>query len=445
MRLKTFRGGGHPPGAKELASAKPIRTLPIPKKVVIPLHQHTGAPAKPTVEVGEHVKTGQLIGEAQGFISASVHASISGQVIAIEKQLSPLGSEPLCVIIGSDGKDEWHESIKPNPEYFRLSPAQVREIVGQAGIVGLGGAAFPSRVKLTPPKDKPIDTFILNGVECEPYLTCDHRLMLERTHDLVEGTKIIARALGVNQSYVAIEANKPDAIFAFQKAVYKEPNIEVMGLKVKYPQGAEKQLIKAVLDREVPSGGLPLDVGVVVHNVGTTLAISDAVRKGKPLVERVLSVTGPGIKDPQNFLVRIGTSFGNLIDFCGGFNGTPGKVIMGGPMMGLAQYTTDVPVVKGTSGVLVLRQEDVQTPEERTCIRCGKCIEACPMWLLPNKIADFAANNRFDEAQRCGLLDCMECGICTYVCPAKRPLVQLIKYAKAELALARKKKVEAKK
>lgn len=445
MRLKTFRGGGYPPEVKERTSGKPIRTSHLPKRVVILLHQHTGAPAKPVVEVDEHVKTGQLIGEAQGFISASIHASISGKVVAIEKHLSPLGPDALSVIIESDGKDEWDESIKPNPEYFRLSPAQVRETVGQAGIVGLGGAAFPAKVKLTPPEGKPIDTFILNGAECEPYLTCDHRLMLERTHDLVEGVKIIARTLGVDQSYVAIEANKPDAIAALQKAVYQEPNIEVIVLKVKYPQGAEKQLIKAILDREVPSGGLPLDVGVVVHNVGTTLAISDAVRQRKPLVERALTVTGPGIKEPQNLAARIGTSFGDLIDFCGGFNGKPGKLIMGGPMMGLAQYTTDVPVVKGTSGILVLRQEDVQTPEERACIRCGKCVEACPMGLLPNDIADFAANDRFGEAQRYGVLDCMECGICAYICPAKRPLVQLIKYVKAELGRLRKKEAEKKK
>jgi electron transport complex protein RnfC len=311
------------------------------------------------VKVGERVKTGQRIGEAQGPISSTIHASLSGKVIDISDYPHPLSPTSLAITIESDGGDEHHPSIKHNNDYFRLHPNEIREIVREAGIVGLGGAAFPTHVKLSPPEDKWIDTVILNGCECEPYLTCDHRLMIEKTYEIIQGFKIIAKTLEVTSCYIGIEKNKRDAIRIVKAEIRNEANMEVVPLKTKYPQGSEKQLIKAILNREVPSGGLPLDVGVIVQNVGTALAISEAVRKGKPLIERVVTVTGRGIKKPTNLKVRIGALLQDLIDYCGGFVGRPGKIIMGGPLMGFSQYTTLVPVIKGTTGILVLPEEEV--------------------------------------------------------------------------------------
>lgn len=432
MWIKSFRGGVHPPEEK-ITSQKPIQELPLPKKVVIPLSQHTGVPAAPVVKVGDRVKTGQKIGETQGPISSTIHASLSGKVVDISDYPHPLGPPSLAITIESDGKDEYHPDIKHNNEYFRLHPNEIREIVREAGIVGLGGAAFPTYIKLSPSEDKWIDTVILNGCECEPYLTCDHRLMIEKTYEIIEGLKFIARTLEVTFCYIGIEKNKRDAIKAVEEEIHNEANMEVAPLKTKYPQGSEKQLIKAILNREVPSGGLPLDVGVVVQNVGTALAISEAVKKGRPLIERVVTVTGKGIKNPANLKVRIGTLFQDLIDYCGGFVGRPGKIIMGGPLMGFSQYTTLVPVIKGTTGILILPQEEMEEVEERACIRCGRCVDACPAGITPNLIGKFASKDRFDWAREYGALDCMECGVCAYLCPAKIPLVQLIKYAKTQL------------
>ncbi len=433
MRIKTFRGGVHPPEEK-ITSLLPIQELSLPKKVVIPLSQHTGVPAKPVVKVGDRVRTGQRIGKAQGPISSTIHASLSGKVIDISDYPHPLSPPSLAITIESDGKDEYHPSIKHNNDYFRLHPNEIREIVKEAGIVGLGGAAFPTHVKLSPPEDKLIDTVILNGCECEPYLTCDHRLMIEKTYEIVQGFKIIAKILAVTSCYIGIERNKRDAIRAVREEIRNEANMEVVPLKTKYPQGSEKQLIKAILNREVPPGELPLDVGVIVQNVGTALAISEAVRKGKPLIERVVTVTGRGIKKPTNLKVRIGALLQDLIDHCGGCVGRPGKIIMGGPLMGFSQYTTLVPVIKGTTGILVLPEEEVAEISERSCIRCSRCVDVCPVDILPNLIAQYARKDRFDWAEKYGVLDCMECGVCAYVCPAKIPLVQLIKYAKSQLA-----------
>lgn len=432
MRIKTFRGGVHPPEEK-ITSLLPIQELPLPKKVVIPLSQHTGAPAKPVVKVGDRVRTGQKIGEAQGPISSIIHASLSGKVIDISDYPHPLGPPSLAITIESDGKDEYHPSIKHNNDYFRLHPNEIREVVKAAGVVGLGGAAFPTHVKLSPPEGKWIDTVILNGCECEPYLTCDYRLMIEKTHEIVQGLRIIAKILEVTSCYIGIEKNKEDAIRVVREEIRNKANMEVVPLKTKYPQGSEKQLIKAILGREVPSGKLPLDVGVIVQNVGTALAISEAVRKGRPLIERVVTVTGWGIKKPTNLKVRIGALFQDLIDHCGGFVGRPGKIIMGGPLMGFSQYTTLVPVIKGTTGILVLPEEEVAEISERSCIRCSRCVDVCPVDILPNLIAQYARKDRFDWTEKYGVLDCMECGVCAYVCPAKIPLVQLIKYAKAQL------------
>lgn len=300
----------------------------------------------------------------------------------------------------------------------------------EAGIVGLGGAAFPTHVKLSPPKEKKIDTVILNGAECEPYLTSDHRLMLERSKDILEGLKIIMKILGVSKGYIGIEQNKPDAITKMKEVARGETNIEVRDLKVKYPQGAEKQLIKAILDRDVPAGGLPMDVGVVVQNVGTAKAIYDACRYGRPLIERVVTVTGRGVNEPKNLRVRIGTQFSQLLDECGGFKDSTVKVIAGGPMMGIAQTNTEVPVIKGTSGILILTSKEAEKAEYLPCFRCGRCIEACPMKLQPSILSVLIEKGKYQEAKENNLLDCFECGSCAYVCPAKRPMVQFMKLAK---------------
>jgi len=430
MKMPTFKGGIHPPENKWLTEEKPIVDAKAPQRVIIPLSQHTGAPCKATVMIGQEVKKGQMIGEPGGFVSSPVHSSISGKVIAIGNFPHPAGKDSPSIVIENDGKDEWFEGIKENPDYLSLGADYLRKIVMEAGIVGLGGAAFPTHVKLSPPKEKRIDAVILNGAECEPYLTSDHRLMLERTKDILEGLKIIMKILGVSRGYIGIEENKPDAIKRMKEVISKEDNLEVIGLRVKYPQGAEKQLIKAILGREVPSGGLPMDVGVVVQNVGTAAAIYNACRYGRPLIERVVTVTGRGVNEPKNLRVRIGTPFSQLIEECGGLKDSYGKVIAGGPMMGIAQISTEVPVIKGTSGILVLLREEAEKAEYLPCFRCGRCIDVCPMNLQPSLLSILIERGRYDEAKENNLLDCFECGSCAYVCPAKRPLVQFMKLAK---------------
>jgi electron transport complex protein RnfC len=415
--------------------------MPPPKMVVIPLLQHAGAIGEPLVKKGDKVKKGQKVGEAQALISAPVHASISGTVKDVRPYNHPLGNKVLAVIIESDGLDQWADDIKKDDNYFRLLAQEVRDKLRDKGVVGLGGAAFPTSVKLTPPADKEIDTIIINGCECEPYLTCDHRLLLENSREIIEGLKIIMKLLDVGKGFIAIEDNKPDAIKLLSGAVKMEPNIEVATVKTKYPQGAEKQLIKALLNREVPAGKLPFEVGVVVDNVGTAVAIYEALRDNKPLIERIITVTGSGINEPQNVKVRIGTLFSDVIAFCGGLQGEITKVIMGGPMMGIAQYTLDVPIIKGTSGILVLTAQDTFAAPAGPCIRCAKCIDACSMGLTPylyglhGRMQDYEFMGKYDVA------DCIECGVCAYGCPAKIPLVQYVKWAKMEIAQAKKKRI----
>jgi electron transport complex protein RnfC len=430
----TFSGGVHPAGNKELTSNKPAVTATIPKRVVIPLSQHIGAPCKPTVVIGQEVKKGEKIGESGGFVSAPVHASVSGKVTAIGGFPHSLGMDVPSVVIESDGKDEWVSGLKETSDYNLLNPEELKKMVLDAGIVGMGGATFPTHVKLSPPKEKPIDVVILNGAECEPYLTSDHRLMLEKPKEIVEGLRILMRILNVKKGHIGIEANKPDAIETMQKAVAGSPDIEVWPVKVKYPQGAEKMLIKAIANRTVPAGGLPMDCGVVVQNVGTAAAIYDAVRFGRPLIERYVTVTGRGVKDPKNFLARIGTPFAQLIEEAGGLADDAAKVIAGGPMMGMSQYNLDVPVIKGTSGILVLPKAEVSTKSYGPCIRCARCIDACPMKLQPSLIGLFVEKGHYEDAKDYNLMDCFECGSCTFVCPANRPMVQWVKRAKRELA-----------
>lgn len=440
MRLKdlTFKGGVHPPHFKKMTENVPIERAEEPKTVTIPMHQHIGAPCEPIVKIGDKVKIGQKIGESNAFVSAPIHSSIAGIVKKISKVDTPTG-KVVSVIIESDGSNEIHESVQPKGTIESLTKEKLKEIIKEAGITGLGGAGFPTHVKLSPPSDKKIDTVILNGAECEPYLTADHRLMLENPDKVVDGLKAIMKVLEVNNGYIGIENNKPDAIEVMRKAVTNEPNIEVVSLVTKYPQGDEKRLINAATGRVVPSGGLPMDVGVVVNNVGTAAAIADAIQTGMPLIERITTVTGSAIKNPKNLLVKIGTSFKEIIEQCGGFKEKPGKIIMGGPMMGMAQFTDEVPIIKGTSGILVLNEKEAKLPEPQACIRCAKCVDICPVNLQPLFISKLSLNKNFDVAEKYRALDCIECGSCSFVCPSKRPLLQSIRVAKREIISKRRK------
>lgn len=442
MKLEnlTFKGGVNVPHYKELTEGLSIEKAKEPEIVYIPLHQHTGAPCEPIVKVGDSVKVGQKIGQSEAFVSAPVHSSVSGVVKSIENMPIPTAQNVKCVVIESDGKNELHESVKPKGDLENLTQKEILEIIKEAGITGMGGAGFPAHVKLSPPQDKKIDTILINGAECEPYITADHRIMVEYPEKIVFGLKAIMKAVGVDRGIIGIEKNKPDAILAIKEAIKNEPNIQVATLKVKYPQGDEKRLINAILGRVVPSGGLPMDVGTIVCNVSTTKAIAEAVLEGKPLYERVVTVTGKGVKEPKNLLVKIGTPFKDLIEQCGGFAATPGKIISGGPMMGISQYTMDVPIIKGTNAILVMTEEEAKPEKVYPCIKCGKCLEVCPVRLQPLYVGGYAIKKNFDKAEAYNALDCVECGACSYICPAKRPLAESIRLAKREIIAKRKSK-----
>lgn len=431
FRNRTFKGGAHPHEMKSRTEKLPIEKMPLPNEVVIPIQQHIGAPAEPIVEKGEPVKTGQLIAKASKYVSVPIHASISGTVKAIEARPHPVGSKITSIIIESDDTDTWFNPVKEPDDLSKLTSVEIKNRILDAGIVGMGGAAFPSHVKLSPPPGKNFDTVIINGAECEPYLTADHRLMLERSEDLIKGLDIILDILSVRQGYIGIEKNKPDAIQLLQKLTSNHKRISVAPLQVKYPQGAEKQLIKAITGRAVPAGGLPVDVSCLVHNVGTAIAIYEAVAFHKPLIERIVTVTGSGIKSPKNLLVRLGTSFSDLIAYCEG-QLEDIKLINGGPMMGIAQIDASVPVIKGTSGILVFDEKEVKPEVEGPCIGCARCVDTCPMKLVPTQISHLVKYNRIEEAVAKGLMDCMECGTCAYVCPARINLVQYVKLGKAK-------------
>lgn len=438
MGLLSFNGGIHPPHNKKLTEAKSLERAAEPKVVYIPLSQHIGAPAKAIVNVGDNVKIGQKIGEMGGFVSANVHSSVSGTVKEIGTKRVPGGQMSSVIVIENDYKNEVCPDVKPYAPLEDLTQEEIMNAIKEAGIVGMGGATFPTHVKLSPPKDKTIDTIILNGAECEPYLTADHRLMLENPEPIVYGLKAMMKLLNVNNAYIGIEDNKPDCIKKMTEVVGNTEGIKVVGLKTKYPQGAEKQLIFACTGREVPSGGLPMDCAVVVTNVATSAQIGITLQTGMPLVERICTVTGSAISEPKNLIIKMGTLYSEIIEQCGGFKVEPGKVISGGPMMGIAQSTLDVAAVKGSSGILCLSKEEIKELEPSNCIRCGKCISVCPASIRPMNISAFAMKYDYDKAEEYRALDCIECGSCSFVCPAKRPLLQSIRVAKQEILAKRR-------
>jgi len=430
--LKIFKGGTHPPGYKEATAEKSIKEISLPSEIIIPLTQHIGAPNQPLVSSGDKVKAGQKIGETDSFVSAPIHSSVSGEIKAIESRSHCMSRGALSVVIIPDEKQK-AEKTKIDDKSPDLD--KIKEIVREAGIVGLGGAAFPTHVKLSPPKEKPVDTVIINGCECESYLTCDYRQMIEQSDDLIDGTTLIMKILRAKRAYIGIENNKPKAIKHLQEKLEDFDDIKIVVLPTKYPQGAEKLLIKVVLGREVPSGGLPMDVGVVVQNVGTTIAISNAVRHGTPLVERVITVSGSAIKKPKNLRVKIGTPIEHIIKECGGFSKDPIKVIMGGPMTGFAQYDLAIPIIKGTSGILALTGKELSLDplNQTACIRCARCINNCPIGLMPNNYALYGAIGDWDTMESFNVMDCIECGTCSFVCPARIPHIQYIRLGKSRI------------
>jgi len=457
MGLITFRGGIHPPENKSFTQSIQIK-LPQPvEKVIIPLQQHTGAIGEPRIKAGEMVCEGDIIAVTEAHITATIHSSISGIVSSITPMPHPVLGESLAVVVEKDpaapAPPDWY--ALSNGDFLKATPEEIIEAARAGGLVGMGGAAFPTHVKLSPRVkaasvvsfDKnasktsenisPVETVIINGAECEPYLTSDDRLMQEEPQSIIKGAWLVARAVGAKELIIAIENNKPAATKIIADTISNlslpDVKIKVLTLKTKYPQGSEKQLIKAITGKEVPSGGLPADVGVLVQNVGTCFALFEAVNFGKPLIERVVTVTGSAVNSPGNFRVKIGTPFSKMIEYAGGFKEEPAKILMGGPMMGIAQYSLDVPVIKGTTGIVCLTANEVDTPEIRECIRCGFCIRACPMNLMPTLISLYSRKGRYSTARDSyNLYDCIECGCCAYVCPAKIPIVQWIKLAKSK-------------
>lgn len=433
--LKTFaKGGVHPPEYK-ISANQAIKVLAVPDKVAVPISQHIGAPAVPAVKKKDIVKVGQVIAKSGGFVSANIHSPVSGVVEKIDVVTDSSGYKRTAVFIAVDG-DDWEESIDRSTTLLTEIKATKEEIVQKvldAGIVGLGGATFPSHVKLSVPKGKSAEVLIINGVECEPYLTADHRLMLEKGDEIMVGVQILMKGLDVKRAIIGIENNKKDAIEHLQKISSKYPGIEICRLKVKYPQGGEKQLIKATIKREVPSGGLPIDVGAVVNNVGTAYAVYEAIQKNKPLIERVVTVTGNHVGTPSNFMCRIGTMLSEIVAAAGGVPENTGKIISGGPMMGRSLAHLNTPMAKGTSGILLIEKTEAKRGTMQKCIRCAKCVSVCPMGLEPFLLMTLADRNRIEDVQQNRALDCIECGSCSFTCPSSRPLLDYIRLGKTSV------------
>ncbi len=430
--LKTFKLGGVHPAENKISENEEIKVLSVPKVAYIPISQHLGVPAKAMVAKGDMIKVGQQIAKGEAFISANIHSSVSGKVQKIDNVIDTSGYKRTAVVVQVNG-DEWKEEIDRGTELKKeitLSQKEIIQKINDMGVVGLGGATFPSHVKLMVPDGKKADVLIINGVECEPYLTSDHRLMMEKGEEMMVGVEILKIALGVNRAIIGIENNKPDAIKHLSDIAKDYSGIDVQGLKVKYPQGAEKQLIKALINREVPSGKLPIEVGAVVNNAGTAFAVYEAVQKNKPLLERVVTLTGKSVKEPGNFMVRIGTPISELVEAAGGLPEDTGKVIGGGPMMGKALNSLDVPVVKGTSGILIMNKIESGRPAVQNCIRCSKCVSVCPMGLEPYLLEKTVMFEDYERTEQEKVMDCIECGSCHYTCPANRPLLDYLRLGK---------------
>lgn len=432
--MSTFKiGGVHPKDNKIYSAHQPIVECPLPQKAIIPLAQHIGAPAKPVVQKGDKVKVGQLLAEAGGFVSAAVHSGVSGTVTKIDTTIDAWGMKMPAVFIDVEG-DEWMPEIDRSSDVireFKLEPKEIIDRIAKAGIVGLGGACFPTHVKLCPPPGQKAEVLIVNGVECEPYLTCDHQLMLEHGEEIIIGIKLVMRALGISRAIIGIEKNKPDAIARMTELTKKTLGIEVRPLKLKYPQGGEKQLIDACIGRQVASGALPISTGAVVDNVATIYAIYEAVQKNKPLISRVMTVTGKSVQKPGNYLVRFGTPLSQVVEMAGGVPEDTGKIIGGGPMMGRAMNNIDMPAHKRTSGLLFLPEDESRRCEVENCIRCGKCVSACPMGLEPYLLSRQSELKMWDEMEAHNVMDCIECGCCQFTCPSHRPLLDYVRSGKA--------------
>ncbi|MBI1423324.1 MAG: electron transport complex subunit RsxC [Gammaproteobacteria bacterium] len=444
MKLFRFRGGVHPEGHKQATGTRPIEVFPLPQRLYIPVQQHAGAPAEPTVKPGHHVLKGRLLAHGQGTISAPVHAPTSGTIVDIVDHTAPhpSGLPVRTLILEPDGKDEWMQT-EPVINPFELDPDEIAVRVGASGVVGMGGAAFPSAVKLQQGKTKSIKTLIINGGECEPYLTCDDRLMQERAQEIIDGVRIMLHATRAPRALIAIEDNKPDAIFSMRQAANLFENLTVVPVPSLYPMGSDRQMIHTLTGLEVPSGRRSADIGVLMHNVGTAYAVHNAIRKSRPLVSRIVTVGGGAVREPRNLEVPIGTLMKDLFEYCGGFSETPQRILMGGPMMGQVMPNTDVPIIKGTSGIIALTRKEITQQQTMPCIRCGSCAQVCPCGLLPMELAARSNKGQFDNAVDYGLLDCISCGSCSYVCPSHIPLVQYFEYAKGVIASQRRDKQKA--
>jgi Na+-translocating ferredoxin:NAD+ oxidoreductase subunit C len=433
MKGNGFRHGVHPPARKELTAHLPIRRMAFPAEVVLPLRQHAGKPARALVAAGDRVERGDKIAAADGYMSVPMHASAAGTVTGIDWCPHPDGSMAEAVRIAVDRHSVQVPRPRLVPRWESLDGAAVAQAVQEAGVVGMGGAAFPAHVKMSPPKDVRVELLIINGAECEPYLTTDHRIMVEYPERVHYGTRIMMAALGVERAVIGVENNKPDAVARLRATIPPDLDITVHALSVKYPQGAEKMLIHALTGREVPSGRLPAHVGTVVQNVGTVATIAEVFETGLPLVERVVTVSGRGINRPMNLLVPVGTRVRDVIDHCGGLNGDAAEILFGGPMMGLVQADLATPVTKGTTGIVVLTHEETAPRTRHPCIRCGRCLDACPVFLMPQQLGALAQLGRYDEMEQWNLNDCMLCGSCSYVCPSHIPLSQMFALSKAAL------------